>query len=869
MATKHTAYRYTESSNSPKRSSESSDDYEGRMETTTQSTENVASALIISASDKAGMAGLDRSKIDAIILRESADSKYMLQQRKRDDKVNVRVENLKQKLFNANPKEYQTISKDLDNKLESYKRQHNQLSATCVVVDMDMFYMFCELLTRPELKEVPACVGNGMILTSNYKARRYGVRSAMPGFIGDKLVEELSDGKEKLIHVSSHFDLYKTKSKLTMNFLKEYDPNLRSYSLDEAYLDLGPYLVEYLERKRAWSTNTAVNDKDALHEQIKTSLLISASSSSSSSKSSDEQNRGTQSKLQSYSSQIRHQAMNEIVNRMRQQVTKATGGLTCSAGIAPNFMLAKIASDYKKPNGQYLVDPSCVEDFIHPLAVRKIPGIGRVTEKILQQVCQIHTVQELYDKRGIVAFLFQPATCNFLLRASVGCSGSYGSSSSTNVFGTSDGNDDDHALEDDNPEENKGDGESHQKGISRERTFRAESSWTILNAKLEDIARLLSKDMQRKQVLAHTITVKVKLDTFDVLCKAKSLPRNVYTQKPQELVNIASEILQQLRASQQAQSKARFTCRLLGIRCSNLIDENDYSTQDLQQQSRVMDSYFFKTKEKKLPAAATRTWAGETTLPANSSGANPISATPPNHCASIHSLASVSPSATTPIRSDVAADAADAITANTTTVPSLNPYSKAVVSPASPKKDYAATASVAYPGKKQAVISSSSTNTTVVVSSGFCTASSTLETQVVETSESPSDSKTMRVPHGQNAVEMETPAVKALPVDTSASSTESAQSSSRIAVTPVASANEVTVAANTASSRTEPGGEVENVECPLCKRLVVASNNDMLNQHIDSCLSSSTIRDTIKEMNTSCIDESNKKKRKRRLTDFW
>lgn len=51
-----------------------------------------------------------------------------------------------------------------------------------------MFYVACELLDRPELKDKPCAVGGiGMLSTANYVARKYGVRSAMPGFIGKEL----------------------------------------------------------------------------------------------------------------------------------------------------------------------------------------------------------------------------------------------------------------------------------------------------------------------------------------------------------------------------------------------------------------------------------------------------------------------------------------------------------------------------------------------------------------------------------------------------------------------------------------------------------------------------------------------------------
>jgi DNA polymerase-4 len=66
-----------------------------------------------------------------------------------------------------------------------------------------------------------------------------------------------------------------------------------------------------------------------------------------------------------------------IAREIRQRIYQETG-LTASAGIAANKMLAKIASDWKKPNGQYTITPDQIAAFVHPLPVRKIPGVGPV-----------------------------------------------------------------------------------------------------------------------------------------------------------------------------------------------------------------------------------------------------------------------------------------------------------------------------------------------------------------------------------------------------------------------------------------------------------------------------------------------------------
>ena len=74
----------------------------------------------------------------------------------------------------------------------------------------------------------------------------------------------------------------------------------------------------------------------------------------------------------------------KVVKEIRQRIVDATQ-LTCSSGIACNKMLAKICTDMNKPNGQYYLKPDLDEvvKFANDLHVRKIPGIGRMTELVL------------------------------------------------------------------------------------------------------------------------------------------------------------------------------------------------------------------------------------------------------------------------------------------------------------------------------------------------------------------------------------------------------------------------------------------------------------------------------------------------------
>jgi DNA polymerase kappa len=111
------------------------------------------------------MEGIDRSKIDAIILRESGNSAYMQQQTKRDDQVNKRIETMLQELKNTDERSggdgwRRVVERDLENEIDAHIQNRLTRSACCVF-DMDIFYMACELLTRPELKGKPCCVGGG------------------------------------------------------------------------------------------------------------------------------------------------------------------------------------------------------------------------------------------------------------------------------------------------------------------------------------------------------------------------------------------------------------------------------------------------------------------------------------------------------------------------------------------------------------------------------------------------------------------------------------------------------------------------------------------------------------------------------------
>jgi DNA polymerase IV len=188
-------------------------------------------------------------------------------------------------------------------------------------IDMDCFYAAVEMRDNPALVGKPIAVGGdagkrGVLCTSNYMARQFGVRSAMATGLAYKLCP-------KLIVIKPHMDKYKKIAHAIRALFFEYTDLVEPLSLDEAYLDVS-------ESKQCFGSATLIA-----------------------------------------------QEIRQKIERQHQ--------LTASAGIAPNKFLAKIASDWNKPNGQFVIPPDAVAPFVQTLPVDKIFGVGKVTAKKLHQ----------------------------------------------------------------------------------------------------------------------------------------------------------------------------------------------------------------------------------------------------------------------------------------------------------------------------------------------------------------------------------------------------------------------------------------------------------------------------------------------------
>lgn len=187
---------------------------------------------------------------------------------------------------------------------------------------MDAFFAAVEMRDNPSLRNVPMAVGGtqdrrGVLCTSNYEARKFGVKAAMPTAYALKLCPNL-------IIVKPHFSKYSEASEKVFEIFHEFTSLVEPMSLDEAYLDV---------------THTDLFQGSATL----------------------------------------------MAREIRRRIFERTG-LTASAGVAPNKLIAKLASDINKPNGLCTIGPQMVEEFITKMPIERLWGVGKVTAKRMNEL---------------------------------------------------------------------------------------------------------------------------------------------------------------------------------------------------------------------------------------------------------------------------------------------------------------------------------------------------------------------------------------------------------------------------------------------------------------------------------------------------
>ncbi|CAM9372434.1 unnamed protein product, partial [Hapterophycus canaliculatus] len=241
------------------------------------------------------------------------------------------------------------------------------------------------------------------------------------------------------------------------------------------------------------------------------------------------------------------EAARDLAEEIRGRIRETTK-LTASVGIGPNFMLAKIASDWNKPDGQMCIggDRAEVLRFLHDLPVRKIGGVGKVQEKCLREAVGVVTCGDLFRERAACLHVMTPHMSRWLIKVSLGIASA------------------DHDVA---TEQAQAAGAITRKQIRRERTFGELYRPQDLLDKCREICNSLAADMAAKGLEAKTVGLKIKTTKFQV--RTLDSTGQTYASSSDELYAAASSLLQrEIRGAAAAAPGGKLRLRLMGIRAS-------------------------------------------------------------------------------------------------------------------------------------------------------------------------------------------------------------------------------------------------------------------------------------------------------------
>jgi len=259
-----------------------------------------------------------------------------------------------------------------------------------------------------------------------------------------------------------------------------------------------------------------------------------------------------------------------IAKKIKQIILTETG-LTISAGVAPSKFVAKIASDIDKPDGLTVVHPDDVRDFLDPLPVKKMWGVGKVSQRLLSRL-NIHNFRDLRQ------------TPVKVLEKKFGKHG-------VKIHLLAMGVDERDVIPD-----------HDVKSIGHEQTFLQDIiSLDTVQKELLALGSKVARRMRQKGLKGKTITLKVKYSDFVQITRSATLPKSI--DDGSEIYSVACRLLEKTRVKKKP-------VRLLGISLSQLsclgtgtqlsLFDQDRSSQERQRLNTVLDSLYEKYGDKSV-----------------------------------------------------------------------------------------------------------------------------------------------------------------------------------------------------------------------------------------------------------------------------
>jgi DNA polymerase-4 len=388
-------------------------------------------------------------------------------------------------------------------------------------LDMDAFYASVELLRYPELRGTPVVigggrrhqpqevedpatgrvtrtfatlrdyVGRGVITTATYEARAFGLQSAMGLMKAAVLAPDT-------VLLPVDFDAYRRYSHLFKAAVHTLATRIEDRGIDEIYIDL---------------TDVALSPEASSPHRVSEPL-------------SDDRDED------------RWERARRMAVAIKRAVRVATG-LTCSIAVAPNKLLAKIASELDKPDGLTLLRAADLPVRIWPLPARKINGVGPKSAARLEAL-GIRTIGELAG-----------ADPQWLAQH-------FGAHYGAWLADAAHGRDERPVVT-----------YSEPKSISRETTFERDLSASrdreALSRIFTELCAGVGADLKRKGYVARTIGLKLRYDNFKTVTRDHTLPAP--TQDPQTIRQAAGECLKRVPLERRI--------RLLGVRATGLATEDE------------------------------------------------------------------------------------------------------------------------------------------------------------------------------------------------------------------------------------------------------------------------------------------------------